>query len=165
MDTIRKIEKTAASWYRDVPHLPVSAQKWLAVNMWWLVLIFVILGAIGALQLLSAVLLPNFLLIGSYSGLIGTMAGATLFAPAFLVTLLISIIAVILSAMAVTPLRTLLKKGWTLLFSVVLLSVASAVFGFILQWNLGSLLSSLLSAAIGGYILFEIRTYFKESHS
>ncbi len=53
MESLQKLEATVGEWYKGMPHLPKNGQRWLAENAWWLVLIGVILGAIGAIGLLS----------------------------------------------------------------------------------------------------------------
>ena len=54
MEVVRKIEKTMAGWYGNVPHLPPNIQKWLADNVWWLAGIGAILGAIAFFGIISA---------------------------------------------------------------------------------------------------------------
>jgi hypothetical protein len=34
MDSLKNLETMVASWYKGVPHLPKTGQKWLAENAW-----------------------------------------------------------------------------------------------------------------------------------
>lgn len=155
MDTVKKLEVIVASWYKDAPHLPAASQKWLSENIWWLTLIGVILGAIGAVQVVMA----SFFV----GALVGSVYGATLGGIAMLnlmLTLALAIVSLVLCATAISPLRAMQQKGWSLLFIVLLVSVLSAVIGLVLSWNVFSFIFALLFAVVSGYFLYEIRTYF-----
>lgn len=170
MDSLKNLETMVASWYKSVPHLPKSGQKWLAENAWWLTLVGVIFGAIGVASMLMAVMVAGSLLVG-FGGPIGAVAGgfvflATLFWMAF------AVVNIVIAAIAVGPLKTMSKKGWSLLFLVSLLNVLSLLVTFLFHLNLMSLLWGLLFTAVGAYFLFEIRSYYhteksakKSSHS
>lgn len=161
MQNVIKLEKMAAEWYKGAPHLSKNGQKWLATNIWWIVLIGVILGGFGILSIVAATFFASALLVG-YAGVVGTaLAGAALLAV--LVTLAFSVAVTVLSAMAISPLKVLKKKGWNLLFLVALLQVASLVVSFLFNYSLFSLVWGLIMAAIGGYFLFEVREYFTDS--
>lgn len=154
---LRKFEGTVASWYKGMPHLPENFRKWLADNIWWLVLIgvilslFVVIPTFGVLLFGGAVLTSVYGAQSMYNG--GVFVWA-LFALMFVVADLV------LSALAIAPLKTYRKLGWSLLFLVVLLNVLSTVLTFVANFSFGGLLSGLIGAAIGGYFLFEIRSYF-----
>jgi uncharacterized membrane protein len=62
--------------------------------------------------------------------------------------------------MAISPLKSLRKRGWSLLFITLLLNLASSVIGLLYNFDFSSLISGVLGAAIGGYFLFEIRDNF-----
>ncbi len=158
MDSVKKLEVMAASWYKSAPHLPTTGQKWLSENVWWLTLVGVILGLVGAFQVVVATFI-----VGAVGGAYGmALAGATLFNIAL--TLVLALVSLVLCAMAIRPLREMQKKGWSLLFIVLLVSVLSAVVGLVLSWNIFSFLTSLIFTAIGGYFLYEIRSYFGKVH-
>lgn len=159
MDSVKKLEEMVATWYKNVPHLPVAGQKWLSDNIWWLTLIAVILGVIGSFQLLVA----SFLL----GGLAGSVYGVVLSGIALfniILTMVLALVSLVLSAMAISPLRAMQKKGWLLLFIVLLISVLSDVVSLVLSWNIFGFIFGLLFAAVGGYFLYEIRSYFGKVH-
>lgn len=158
METVNKLEELMASWYKDAPHLPKEGTRWLAENAWWLTLIGVVLGALGVVGLLSATLLAGALLTG-FGGPVGAaIGGIALFAA--LIGIAFSVACLVLGALAITPLKTKQKKGWTLLFILMLLNVLAQVAGFLFSYNFFGLIWSLLFTAIGGYFLFEIREYY-----
>ncbi len=159
MESVRKLESTIAQWYEKAPHLPVKGRVWLTQNVWWICLVGLVLGVFGVLSVLAVTLLGSAA-ISVYGGAAGVVVGSLAFI-AVLVALAFSILLLIVLGMAIIPLRAGKKKGWDLLFISALLGVASTVVGFLLSFNLGSLLTGLLWAVITGYFLFEIHSYFR----
>lgn len=158
MDSLRNLERMVGSWYKSVPHLPGNGQRWLAENAWWLVLVGVILGTLGILSVLLGTLVAGTLLAG-YGGPVGAAIGGLAF-MIVAVSLAFAIVDMILSAFAISPLKAMQKRGWSLLFLVALINVLSVFVSFLFQLNLFSLIWGLLFAAVGGYFLFEVRDYF-----
>lgn len=157
METINKLEVTMAAWYKGLPHLPEGARKWITNNVWWLVLVGVILSLM--------LIIPAFSLL-LFSGAVVTTYGATqsayygaAFIPA-LIGLVIVVVDLVLSILAISPLRAHHKRGWTLLFITMLLGVLSGILTLFSNQDFGSFLSAIVGAAIGGYFLFEIRDNF-----
>ena len=162
MESIKNLETMVASWYKGVPHLPKNGQKWLAENAWWLVLVGVILGTLGILSVLLGTLLVGTLLAG-----VGGPVGAAIGGLAFVIvviSLAFGVVDMVISAMAISPLKAMRKKGWSLLFLVSLINVLSLVVSFLFQLNLFSLVWGLIFAGVGGYFLFEVRDYFHAEH-
>jgi O-antigen/teichoic acid export membrane protein len=63
--------------------------------------------------------------------------------------------------MAVSPLMKRLRRGWDLLFLSALINLVYAVVTiFIDSRGIGSFFLSLLSSAIGFYLLFQVRSKF-----
>ena len=158
MESLKNLETMVASWYKGVPHLPKNGQKWLAENAWWLVLVGVILGSFGILSVLLGTLVAGTLLAG-FGGPIGAAIGGLAFVIVA-ISLAFAVVDMIISAMAISPLKAMRKKGWTLLFLVALINVLSLVVSFLFQLNLFSLVWGLIFAGVGGYFLFEVRDYF-----
>ena len=89
--------------------------------------------------------------------------GAVLSGFLVMVTLVWSILVIVnlvLMVLAVRPLRAKQKRGWTYLFIMALVSVAVTVVRFLWNGQVPEMVSGLVSVAIGGYVLFEIREYF-----
>lgn len=157
VESLNKLEGTVATWYKDAPHLPEGGRKWVAENLWWLTLLGVILGAIGSFIVLSA-LLTGAVILG-VSGNLAVGVSGMIF-TAMVLTLLFSVANVIIAACAISPLKSMKKFGWSLLFLIALINIVSLVVGFIFNQNLFSLIYGLFFAAIGGYFLFEIRDFY-----
>lgn len=158
MENVRKLEETVASWYKNVPHLPKEASRWIATNAWWLALIGLIVGAFGVLSVISLTFLAGALLAG-VGGVVGAAIGGFAFV-AVLIALLFSIVILVILATAIQPLKAMSKKGWNLLFLVMLLEVASLAVTLLLTFDVFGTIWSLLWAAVGGYFLFEVRQYY-----
>lgn len=158
MDQINKLETRVAPWYKNAPHLPKGGQQWLADNIWWIVLVFVVIGSFGLLGLLSAAFVGGALLAG-YGGVYGVALGGL----AILVTLLaisLGLVNLVISAFAISPLKDKRKKGWSLLFVTLLVSTGAAAIALLFTFDVFGLVRELLYVAVGGYFLFEVRNYF-----
>jgi len=158
MESLRNLETMVASWYKGMPHLPKNGRLWLAENVWWLVLVGVILGSLGIVSVLLGALLAGTLMAG-YGGPVGAALGGLAFVI-IAISLAFGIVDMVLSAMAITPLKAMRKKGWSLLFLVALINVLSLLVSFLFQLNLFSLIWGLIFAGVGGYFLFEVRDHF-----
>lgn len=167
MKSIEKLETMVADWLKPLPHLPIAFKKWLAENIWWIVLVSVILSVIGTLFMIIGVFTAISLL-GTTTSMFGYYI-----APAYtgwsvmalMISMLFMIATVILAAMAISPLKVSQKRGWMLLFSMMVLRAVAAVVGAIFTYSVFGFMSSLISSAIGiavgAYLLYEIRSYFK----
>lgn len=155
MQQLSSIEQSLSKLFKDVPHLPKQVREWLADNAWWLVLIGVIVGVLGALSLLSVLFFGSAVV----SVLAGPVVGGALFIGG-LVSAATLVVSVILEAMAIRPLKVKQKRGWDLLLLSVLVTFAGGVLGAIMSGNLGGILGPIVGAAIGCYVLFEVREYF-----
>jgi hypothetical protein len=158
MESLKNLETMIASWYKGMPHLPKNGQKWLAENAWWLVLVGVILGTFGILIVLLGTVIAGTLLAG-FGGPVGAAIGGLAFILV-LISLAFGILDMIISALAISPLKLMQKRGWSLLFLVALINVLSLLVSFLFQLNLFSLIWGLIFAGAGGYFLFEVREYF-----
>lgn len=158
MESIRNLEVTVASWYKNMPHLPKNSQKWLAQNLWWLTLIGVILGAMGILSTFFITMIAGAALVG-FGGVVGAAIGG-IAVIAVMVTLAFAVVDVVIAALAVAPLKAMQRKGWSLLFLVVLVNTVSLVLTFLFHLDLFGLVWGLLWVAVGLYFLYEVRDYY-----
>jgi hypothetical protein len=163
METVRNLEATISKWYQSMPHLPKDVQKWLSENVWWIVLIGVIVGALALLNVLFFTVLAGSFLT-AFGGSVGAAVGAIIFIG-ILVSVALGVISVILGSMAISPLKAMQKKGWTLLFVILLVEVASTIVTNVLSYNLFGLIWGLLWVAVSGYFLFEVHSYFGATSS
>ena len=160
MEIISKLEKTIEQWLKPMPHLPESARKWIAINIWWLELIGVILLAFASLMSIGTLLVA----LGISSSLFGLKLFNAMATVSGLVFLLFTGASVAVMSMAISPLKALKKKGWDLLFIALLINAASIVCSAFLSMNFGVFITNIFSGAIGiavgAYFLFEIRSHF-----
>lgn len=166
MSVLTNLETKTAGWLQALPHLPKGGQKWLAENVWWLAIISVVASAIGVLTIISAII--------AYQTFIGTTAlydsyyAVQPYGSGWVFTTVISLLFLIVTtavtAAAINPLKQLSKKGWNLLFVVLIIQVVSIIINAIASLNPFAFIFSILFGAIGitigAYFLFEIRSYF-----
>jgi hypothetical protein len=163
MIELKKIEETVASWIKPIPHLPTNGRKWLAENFWWLVLIGVILMGMSAIAMLNVLSLFG----NSMNYMMSWYAPAALTGWVYFVTfvsLIFLVIQIVLMSMAINPLKMMKKHGWDLMFLVLLVSTASMIVNFFINYNslnpITSLLVGVIAFVIDAYLLFEVRSYF-----
>ena len=164
MEFIGKLERTILGWAKDVPHLPVGVRKWIADNIWWIVVIGAVLSGISVLVLVGGL----FANLSTLSSPIISYYASSAFVGWLVVTtavsLVFAVIECLLLAFAVNPLKEKQKKGWVLLFAVWLVGIIAAVVDAILTLNVLSFLGNVIFGAvwvvITGYFLFEIHGQF-----
>lgn len=160
MESIGKLEKIIEQWLKPLPHLPETARKWIAVNIWWLELIGVALLCIAGLLSIG----PLFIALGWSASLFGVRLFSGLAVISALAFLIFTGASVFVMAMAINPLKALKKKGWDFLFIALLINCASIIFSALLSLNIITFITNIFSgavgAAIGAYFLFEIRSHF-----
>jgi len=165
MESIKKLEDMIAGWLKPIPHLPTTWRKWISENIWWLTLIGVILSILMLFTALAAISALMFS-VGVVTSFAGTLAPVNtgMVLVASIVSLVFWAAIIALSAMAVTPLKNMKKKGWDLLFLVFVIEVASSVVSVVLNFNAVTFIPGLIGAAIGAaisaYFVFEIKSYF-----
>lgn len=170
MEQIEKLETMVSGWFKDLPRLPKGLTDWLADNVWWLTIIGVVLSVFGILSILSVAFIAlglSGLAIGSVSSIyggytVGALAGVAL--TALLVSVVGIALTTILMALAISPLKEKKKKGWTLLFVVLLLSFGFSAVTNLISFNIVGILVAVIWAAVEAYVLFEIRSYFGVKH-
>ena len=155
MQQLAGLEDGLNTFFKGLPHLPKEWRHWLADNVWWLVLIGVVLGAFGILGLV-----PVVLGISIFTGIVAGPAAGALVIITGIVNMAVLVVSVVLESMAVTPLKAKQKRGWDLLFLVSLVAFAGSVLNAIITGNIGHILGLLVGTFIGLYLLFEVRMYF-----
>ncbi|MDK2899276.1 MAG: hypothetical protein PWQ10_463 [Patescibacteria group bacterium] len=167
MISVDEIEKTIGDWLKPLPHLPNIWRKWLAKNIWWIVLVCVILSAIGALTLFNSVFitLPFIFTTTSYLHHYSWLNHDIFWVFSSLVSLSFTVITLVVSAMAISSLKSMKKNGWSLLLLGLVINGASVIVGIIIKFNILNFIPNIVFAVIGfaftAYLLYEIRSYFK----
>lgn len=128
--------------------LPATAKETLVKIAPWITIIILVLSIPAILAVFG---------MGSFVGSMGLAFGVSL---GFRYYLGIAVLAVqvILMAMSISGLMKRELKGWRLVYYSSLVSVA---YGIINAYGVGSLLWSLLASAIGLYMLFQVKSYYK----
>ena len=166
MESLHKLENIVEEWLKPLPHLPTDWRKWLSENAWWINLIGVVLSVFAIFALFSAITAVSTL-VGIY-GLGGYYAAAThgsLWTASMYISIAFMAVTTAITAMAITPLRQMKKRGWDLVFLAAIASLLSGLVVSVLNVEIVSVLSQLIGAAIGVYFLFELRPYFKSSRA
>jgi hypothetical protein len=166
MEQLTKLETKITELLKPVPNLPLSARRWLGRNAWYFVVITLVIAAISALFLtiaianLSAAIATinidsSFLVSAHYDNTL-------LFREIFQLVLLA--ITIIVSAIAIKPLRSMRYRGWFLIYLLLIYSAVSIVLGAIISFNPFSFLFDIISGAVelavATYFVFEIRSQF-----
>lgn len=160
MEAVHSLEVALGRIYKNTPHLPIGARKWLGDNVWWIALI----GAV--LSVLSLVVLIPLTLAALGLGILVTLGGYNYGANGLiaLISLTSLVVTTVLMVIAISPLKVKAKKGWTLLFISALVSLALSAVIALLTVDIFSLLMTALWAAVAGYFLFEIHGEFGVKH-
>ncbi len=163
MESVNKLSKMIEGWLKPVPHLPVKAQKWIAVNVWWIELIGLVCLCFAGLAAIS-LLFAAFGLAGATFGFLGVSVFNAFDIISILVSFLSLGLGIVIMAMAISPLKNLNKKGWDLLFLSILANAVYVIFNSLKTFNIFGFLSGIVGGAIGIaiaiYFLFEIKSYF-----
>jgi hypothetical protein len=164
MELLYKLEKIVFNWFKNIPGLPEGARKWLADNIWWIVIIgtvLTIISILGSLAALSTRISLQGTIAASYY--ISTV-NSTWLTIADIVAIVFMILEVILLILAIQPLKEKQKKGWVLLFATWLLGgvalVVNALLGLNVLHFIVAILFGAIWLAISGYFLFEIHSQF-----
>jgi hypothetical protein len=130
--------------------LPVKAKEVIVKIAPWIVLIILIVS------------IPGILAVFGLSAFVGGMAtyyGAHL-GSRFYLGWIVLVVQFILMAMSFSGLKQRKLKGWRFAYYS---SLVSAVYGVISAYNISGIIWSLISAGIGLYILFQVRSYYNGS--
>ena len=140
-------------------HLPADAKKALVTAMPWLVLVGGILTLIGVWGLFASAMYLNTA--ATNLSLAYGVAAPVQKVNAFIwVSTIVLLAEAALMLAAFAPLKKLYKRGWNLVYWLALLNVAYAVVYMFIDFNLFSLVLSLLASAVGLYLLFQIRSSY-----
>lgn len=165
---MNKIEVLLEKWLKPIPRLPESFRKWLATNLWIIVLVGVVISIVsiivsfvGLVAILSWLGTATRSLYGYY---IYAHSYSSWSAVTAIVSILLAVGMLILMAMAISPLKAGKKKGWDILFFALLFQAAVIVINAVISLNIVSFLLGIIFGAIGvaagAYLLFEVKSHF-----
>jgi len=156
------LENALDEAFKKLPQLPENGRKGLANAMPWLALLGGILSLLAAWYLYQAVAWVDQWAgyANSLYTAVGYSAPVSGISAITWVSLALLAVQAVLFLVAFPSLRAFKKGGWNILFWAALVNVAYDVvynlFGYGYM-NLGQLIFSLLGAAVGLYLLFQIR--------
>jgi len=174
MKLLEKLEDIIGGWLKPLPKLPAATSKWIATNAWLIVLIGVILSAIGTIFMFFGVFaaIPLMSVTTSVYGYAIAATYTIWYVMSLIFSLIFMAMTVIISAMAIAPLRAGQKKGWTLLFWILVLRAIAVVIDAILSYSvmgfIGVIIWGAVGLAVSAYVLFSVRSYFikgEEKHA
>jgi hypothetical protein len=160
-----ELESTIGKYYKNVPHLPKEARTWLADNVWWLAWIGAALSIVGLV-----VVIPAFLAAVSLTTYVSSVytpyynAAGGLGWFSLVVSLIGYVVTTALLIAAVKPLKAQSKKGWTFIFWSYITNFILNIVSAVVVFSFYNIFTSIVSAAIAGYFLYEIRSHFVTHH-
>jgi hypothetical protein len=128
--------------------LPGSVKETLVKIAPWITLVVLVLSVPAILAVFG---LGSF--VASMSAAYGVSLGFR-----YYLGVAILVVQVVLMAMSISGLMKREIKGWRFVYYSSLVSVA---YGIVSAYGVGSLVWSLLGSAIGFYILFQVKSYYK----
>lgn len=141
--------------------LPKAAKDWIVHYGPWITLV---LGIVLAFTVIPAVIATITVTgtMSAFGGVYGAAIAASV-GPMFYLALAVLAVQLVIMFMSVPMLLKRQRKGWLLVFyssivSLVYSALNTFSYGF---FNFGSLLMGFVSAAIGLYFIFQIRSYYK----
>lgn len=137
--------------FANAPHIPENGRKVIVEYAPWVVLIFGILGVIGALSLFRAA--RGLSAISEYMPQSYSME--------FMISIAISLLATALLLMSYPGIKAHKKSGWNLVFYSQVVGVAGSVVSVVMGgYYSENLIVSIVVAVVGFWILFEVRSYY-----
>ena len=134
---------------KKVPYqLPVSAKETIVKVAPWITLVILVLSIPAILAIFG---------MGSLVGGMGLAFGVRL-GTIYYLSIAVLAVQVVLMGLSISGLMKREIKGWKLVYYS---SLVSVVYGIISSYGLGNIIWSLLGSAIGLYILFQVKSYYK----
>jgi hypothetical protein len=137
--------KMMEEWFAKLPSLPTNVTDVLVKLAPWLAFIFGMLGVLGALAATGvlAVLSPLVMMGGGFGVAVGGVIGG-----------LLALASSVLMLLAFPGLRDRKMAGWKWSFYSELVSIVGSLVAL-------NLIGAVVSALVGFYILFQIKSYYK----
>lgn len=170
MELVHSIEKVMNGWFKNLPfHLPEKARVWLGKNVWWIVIVGVVLSAWSIISSLRALFWADAFLqqAREFAAAMGvSMPQNGLVDVALWVSIVTFAVSILVEALAIKPLKVMKKKGWDLLLVAMLISIAGSLVSSLIGGAIvNAIVGTALGLAVGGFFLFEIRSQFVAAKS
>lgn len=156
MQQLEPAERTLVSVMKDIPLLPAEFRKWLATNAWWLVIIGVALSAFSVISNLVTLSSPTAAWLDYMSAYVGSSWKTNL-----IIGMVVTAVVAVIDAMAISPLKAMQKKGWSLLLLALIVGIVGVVVQAVVTGSLTLILAALIGLFVGAYVLYQVREYYK----
>ena len=142
--------------------LPKGLKNWIVQYGPWITLVLGIILLLTVIPALMAAVAVTSLTSSYYGGIYGAAVAASV-GPMFYLSLAVLAVQLVIMFISIPMLLKRQRKGWLLVFySNIVSLVYSAVNTFSYGgFNIGGLFMGVISAAIGLYFIFQIRSYYK----
>jgi len=149
------LEKFFMGFYKLTPNLSKNSRKYLANYFYLIAIAWLIFQIVGLVRLSAAIGIVSFVQVADSTYSLST--GIVLFIA---VSLVIQILQIILSAMAILPLKSLQRSGWELMFGSFLIGVITLVVNWAVATDLMGSLKTVVVVGVSGYLLYEVKSFF-----
>ncbi|MCX6793365.1 MAG: hypothetical protein NTY12_05110 [Candidatus Falkowbacteria bacterium] len=126
--------------------LPVKAKEVIVQIAPWVTLVILVIS------------LPAILALFGFGSALSGMGMFGRFGAMYYVSMIALFVQLIMMALSISPLLKREIKGWKLVYYSNLISFVYAILS---DYNFGDIIWSLLSLAIGMYIIFQVKSYYK----
>lgn len=167
--TLGRLETLIRKWLKPLPNMPAKNSKWLSENIWWIIAIVAGLLALAAVaninEILKALEIQSRINKMLYYSVLPVF-GARVWIPIATkpLSLVFLIIATAINTMAIIPLKEKKKRGWDLLFLMLIIMIVSMFINIIINFNIFNFIPTLLSGTIflagWAYLLLQVKSYF-----
>lgn len=147
--------------YKAPFHLPKNAKEWIVKYGPWIALVGGILALLFIVpSIFAAIAMTSYTT--AVLGVYGAVAAATV-GPMFYLALVALAVQLVLLFVSVPMLLKQQRKGWLLVFYADMISLVYSVLNTFAygRFDFGTLLGGLIGAVIGFYLIFQIRSYYK----
>ena len=168
MSATNSLEKTLDDLFvKGAPALPPGFKKWLVKYLPWVTIVIGVLTLLATLSLWRAGHTVNQL-VDYANQLSQAYGGSNVVSNKLGVGYWLALVTLgaeaILYIAAFPGLRAHKKSGWNLMFYALIVNVAYGFFAIFTTYaGVGNFIGSLIGAAIGGYLLFQIRSSYSNA--
>lgn len=163
MERMNKVESLLVGLYEHAPHLPTRYRKRIADNAWRIALTGVVLLVVGVFiaipYLFSALAITTTVSVAApYVSFYQHSLGLTWMI--ILLNILNFIIVALMLSFAIDYLHEKKKHGWNIVLWSLLVSFILNLASAIVLFSWIDVIEAVLVVAVGGYLLFEVRSQF-----
>lgn len=162
MKALEPLEKSLNDLFvKNAPELPKGGKDFLVQFLPWLGLIGAAVSAWAAWGIYEWTRAAS--VVSEWSRAFGVESTTTRWSVMLWISLIVILVTAVLYILAFAPLQAKKKAGWNLVFYALLLNVVYGVVSIFSDYGGGgTLIGSLIMAALGGWLLFQIRSRYTD---